>query len=46
MATNLRKVGAFLGDRAIVGSGHSLAPGSVIGPDEVVSNNITYRNEQ
>ncbi|MEI7926431.1 MAG: hypothetical protein WCI61_09630 [Chloroflexota bacterium] len=44
VSTNLRKVGAFLGDRAIVGSGHSLAPGSIIGQGEVVPNNITYRN--
>lgn len=43
--SHFRKLGAFIGDRAIVGSGHSLAPGSVVQAGEGVPNNITYRNK-
>ena len=42
--SHFRKLGAFIGDRAIVGSSHSLAPGSVVQAGESVPNNLTYRN--
>lgn len=40
--TRLRKVGAFVGDRATLGTGHCLAPGSIVEQDAVVESRISY----
>jgi NDP-sugar pyrophosphorylase family protein len=44
VSTHLTKVGAFIGDRAKLGAGHTLAPGTVVGVAAQVLSRITYRN--
>lgn len=44
VSTNLRKVGAFIGDKAVLGAGHALAPGTIVGAHAVVPNRTSYRN--
>jgi bifunctional UDP-N-acetylglucosamine pyrophosphorylase/glucosamine-1-phosphate N-acetyltransferase len=42
VSTHLCKVGAFVGDRAILGAGHALAPGSIVPVAAVVPNHTSY----
>jgi bifunctional UDP-N-acetylglucosamine pyrophosphorylase/glucosamine-1-phosphate N-acetyltransferase len=44
VSTHLSKVGAFIGDRATLGAGHTLAPGTVVGVAAVVPSRTSYRN--
>jgi len=39
--TNLPKLGAFIGDNAIIGSGHTIAPGAYIAAGTEISDRIT-----
>lgn len=43
--TGLEKLGAFIGDGAVVGTGHHLAPGSWIGSGQILGDQFTFRNE-
>ena len=39
--TNLTKLGAFIGDQAVLGCGHNIAPGAVVEPGHVIQHNLS-----
>ncbi|MDT8447653.1 MAG: sugar phosphate nucleotidyltransferase [bacterium] len=43
--TGLSKLGAFIGDHAVIGTGHNLAPGTWIGSGQILGDQFTFRNE-
>lgn len=44
VSTNLPKLGAFVGDNAIIGTAHTTAPGTYIAPETRISDRVTISN--
>lgn len=44
--TKLKKLGALLGENTIIGTGHTIAPGTVLLPDTTIEDRITISNQK